>query len=232
MPERTTYWKFSDTTERDSYGTPQGVVDRDLCIVDADSSIYQYDEGAASWIPLAADALSDVLVAGSSTGATSINITPGEGLEVSDTFGTFPTYVRSHKKWHTTVHTPSGSGTVQIGNPIFVPTYSSLGLEQFFGWIKLSGVVTWEDLTGSPATTTGDFFVFEGQIGLAGLSSPVRLEGLARSSIPGLTDFGAMQIAYLSPTGLILRARDWNDSIDRKYLYSVDLIVYDGREGP
>ena len=225
MPRRTYIWQFQDATERDAHGPAQGVTESDIAVL-ADGTVWVYDNGA--WVGAGGGGggnpdLATVLATGANTGGTSITMDPGDGLETKASIGVNPSNTTVSVKHYSVLHTPAGAGFVDIGPPLFVP--QNLSLPAFRGWMRIAGTMVWEDGGG---TTLGDYFAIEGEVGFGGIDSPVIMAGKMRTAPPGATDYGAMWVDFQFSTGVLLRARDWNDSFQRLYTYRVELAAYDG----
>lgn len=50
MARKTAHWTFTDATERDTFGTAQGVTQGDLCILESDNSLHRFTGGGPPWV--------------------------------------------------------------------------------------------------------------------------------------------------------------------------------------
>ena len=133
-----------------------------------------------------------------------------------------PHYGAVHDQTFRFTHTPSGSSLVYLPPVFFEATDPTLYV--YGGWIRLHGVVVWDDGSGTLASR---HFAIEGEFGLGGVNAPVIMRGLMRPATPGTTDYGAMRVAAVG-TQLRLQLRDWNDSFQRLYVGRYEVSGYDG----
>ena len=226
MAGKTAYWTFENAAERDTYGSPE-VQGGDFAVTTNDGALWVYDAGLSSWVAAGSAApLDAVLNAGNMTGGNDVVFDAGDAIYTEAAIGAYPTKAKAIRRVFSFQHVPSGSpgSIVDFGPVLYLPDFSASGLEKWGGWVRLVGSVAWEDGTD----TQREFFAHEGPVSEAGAPTPVLLQGLMRSTFPGGTDYGAMQL-QAPGANLQLRGRDWNDAFTRRYVLTLELHITDGR---
>lgn len=73
-------WVFADATERDTFGTAEGVSLLDVCILQSDQTQHYFDGAAWQPVPSGAASLAATLAVGNLTGGTSITVSVGDAI--------------------------------------------------------------------------------------------------------------------------------------------------------